>query len=235
MSVTSTVPTSRRRYLSRDELEQFADITITDATESDDQISQAEEMIDSYVGAQDSFFKGTYFGKATGGSSTTLTLQADQQNSAQTDFYKGMELEVVGGSGAGQRTTIKASTYSGILTFDTLTTAVDSTSVYKIYQLGKFPRKKDVFFDGNNTPNTYYKTIPEAVKRAVAAQVEFMIKMGASYFSSNKSELQSETIGDYSYSKGNVIGSGGSIKNLIAPKAKILLRGLLNRKGILVY
>lgn len=232
MPITSTYPTSRRGYLSQSELEQYADITITDTTEADDQISQAEELIDAYVGFIQRHFRYVIQGKAVSASSTSLTLQADQQTTNYTDYYKGLNIEIIGGTGAGQRRKITASTAAGVLTTETFTTAPDSTSVYKIYQLGKFPRQKDVFFDSVNSPSTYYKNIPEEVKRAVAAQVQFMIQMGSAFFASDKSNLDSETIGDYSYTKSG--GSSGSLETLIAPKAKALLRGIVNRTGTMV-
>ncbi|MBC8552547.1 MAG: hypothetical protein H8D23_23200 [Candidatus Brocadiales bacterium] len=221
---------SRRGYVTTTEVDEMSGLTAS----TDLQISEAEELIDSYVGAQNKFQKSVIQGKATDGSATSITLASEHQSAAQNDFYKGMEVEIIGGTGIGQRTIITSSTYAGVVSFASLSTAPDSTSIYKIYQLGKFPRQKDVFFDGQNTPQTYYKSIPEAVKRAVAAQVEFMIKMGDAYFQSDKSNMESEKIGDYSYSKGQG-SAGGAIKNMIAPKAKILLKGILNRKGIIIF
>jgi type II secretory pathway pseudopilin PulG len=232
MPVSSTTPTSRRSYLSQSELAQFANITITDATEADDQISQAEEMIDQYVGAQQRFYPYTLNGKAVSGGASTITLSTLHQNTMQIDYLKWCEIEIIGGTGAGQRRKITGQTYAGVITVDSpWSTAPDSTSVYKIYQLGKFPRPKDVFFDGDTTPNQYYKSIPENVKRAVAAQVEFIIEMGSRFFSSDQIEKQSESIGDYSYT--NAANYQG-VSRLIAPKAKMLLRGIRNITGEIV-
>lgn len=221
---------SNRGYVTTTEVDALSGLTAS----TDVQINEAEELIDQYVGHQHQFFNGTYLGKATSGSGTTLTLDEKHQNSVHNDFFKGMQIEIIGGAGIGQRTIITQSTYAGVVTFATLTTPPNSTSVYKITQLGKFPRQQDVFFDGENNPQTYYKTIPEMVKRATASQVEFMIKMGDAYFQSDKSLFESEQIGDYSYNKGQG-SAGGAIKNMIAPKAKIMLRGILNRKGIIIY
>ena len=221
---------SRRGYVTTTEVDTLSGLTAS----TDQQISEAEELIDAYVGFQDKFKKSIYQGKATDGSATSITLASEHQNSVQNDFFKGMEVEIIGGTGSGQRTIITSSTYAGVVTFASLSTPPNSTSIYKIYQLGKFPRQKDVFFDGQNTPNTFYKSIPEAVKRAVAAQVEFRIKMGDAYFQSDKTMYESESIGDYEYDKGQG-SSGGAIRNMIAPKAKILLKGILNRKGIIIY
>jgi len=231
MGVDSNLPTSRRGYLSQNELKQFANITIKDSDEADDVISQAEEMIDAFIGIQPKFMGHIIIGKAVGGGSTSLILQSDQQNIYDIDYFKWCEVEIIGGSGIGQRRICTSNTKAGVLSMVTWTTTPDSTSFYKIYQLGKFPRQEDTHFDGVNSPYTYYKSIPENLKRAVAAQVEFIIEMGTNYFAGDKSAKQSESIGDYSYS--NAEGGAGLAK-LIAPKAKLLLRGLINRTGVIV-
>jgi hypothetical protein len=216
---------SKRNYLSQSELAEFADITITDTTEADDRITQAEELLDSFVGFQNKAVSETFEGMATGGSTTTLTLETRHQNIYQQDYFIYCMVEIIGGTGIGQRSRITASTLAGVITFDTLTTAPDSTSIYRIWQLGKFPRPQDEYYDSIHTPSRYYRSIPEAVKRATAAQVEYMIQMGDAYFSTDKAEMESESIGDYSYDK------DGSLSSMIAPKAKMLLRGIKNIKG----
>lgn len=232
MGVTSTQPTSRRGYLSQSELEQLANITITDITEADDRISQAEEMIDAYVGAQDKHMTYKVTGLAAAAGALSLTLETSQQNTYDIDFFKLCEIEIVGGTGAGQRRKITGSTKAGVLTIDSAWTTTPSTdSFYRIYQVGKFPRACDVesYTSGINT--TYYKAVPEAIKRAVAAQVEYFIEMGDAFFAGDKSEMQSENIGDYGYTKGEGVSGIGK---LIAPKAKILLKGIFNRTGQII-
>ena len=232
MGVTSTQPTSRRGYLSQGELEQLANITITDTTEADDRISQAEEMIDAYVGAQDKHMDWVVRGLAAAAGSTSLTLETSQQNTYDIDYFKLCEIEILGGTGVGQRRKITASTKAGVLTVDSAWVTTPSIdSFYKISQIGKFPRTCDVetYTSGANT--TYYKAIPEAVKRAVAAQIEYVIEMGDAFFAGYKSEVQSESIGDYSYAKGKGVSS---ISKLISPKAKIILKGIYNRTGTIV-
>jgi len=232
MGVLSTQPTSRRGYLSQSELEQLANITVTDTTEADDKISQAEEMIDAYVGAQDKHMDYITTGLAAAAGATSLTVEASQQNTFDIDYFKLCEIEILGGTGAGQRRKITGNTKAGVLTVDSAWLTTPSTdSFYKIYQVGKFPRVCDVesYTHGSNT--TYYKAIPEAIKRAVAAQVEYFIEMGDAFFAGDKSEMESESIGDYSYTKGQGVAS---ISKLISPKAKILLKGIYNRTGTLV-
>lgn len=226
---------SKRGYLSQAELSEYADITITNTTEADDQISQAEELIDAYVGPQQKAVDETIEGRVASAGASTLTLESSRhQNVFQKNYFLYCQVEIVGGTGSGQRRIVTASTYEGVLTVDSSwSTVPDSTSYYKIYQLGKFPRYCDSYFDGNVSPQLYVKSIPEAVRRAVAAQVQYFIEQGAEFFAGEDSSLQSETIGDYSYSRG-ATGGGGGVTNLIAPKAKQYLRGIVNRKGVMI-
>jgi hypothetical protein len=223
---------SKRGYITQEELAEYADITIVDATEADDQISQAEELIDAYVGPQKKAYPHELKGRAAGGASLSITLQANQQNIFDIDFFKCCEIEIIGGTGAGQRSVITGNTLAGVLTVASAWgTTPDSTSFYRIYQLGKFPRAVDSIYYSEQSPSTYYKNIPEAVKRATAAQVEYRIAMGDNFFKSDQADKQSEDIGDYSYK--NAPGIAG-VEKLIAPKAKILLRGLKTRLGEII-
>jgi len=227
---------SRRRYLDQTELAQFADITIGDTTEADDQISMAEEMIDAYVGPQDKAYPHELQGRAAAGAGSSITLQSNQQSIYDINFFKYCEVEIIGGTGPGQRRVVTGSTLAGVLTVASAwTTTPDSTSFYRIYQLGKFPRIVDSTFYSEQTPSTYYKNIPEAVKRATAAQVEYRIAMGEGFFKTDQSEKVSERIGDYSYENISSSGAGSvGVEKLIAPKAKLLLRGFKNRLGQIV-
>lgn len=223
---------SRRNYLTQAELAQFADITITDTTEADDQISQAEELIDAYVGPQESFLPNPIEGRASAGGSSSLTLQSNQQNIYDVDYFKWCEVEIIGGTGAGQRRVITASTLAGVLTvasaWDTTPT---TTSFYRIYQLGKFPRHCDVTFYSEQSPSTYYKQIPEQIKRATAAQVLYVIEMGESFMSGDGADKTSESIGDYSYTNAP---SAATVYKLISPKVRLMLKGIVNRTGQII-
>jgi hypothetical protein len=224
---------SRRQYLAQSELAEYAEITISDVAETDDQISRAEELIDAYVGFQEKSMPDAIRGRFASGSGSGGVLEASRhKNVYQKDYFKYCQIEIIGGTGAGQRKIITGSTYEGAITVDSAwDTAPDSTSYYIIVQLGKFPRCSDSYFDGNVSPQIFVKSIPEAVKRATAAQVEYMITMGDDFFSGDDSNLQSESIGDYSYSRSNNASAGS---NLIAPKAKQYLKGIVNRKGTMI-
>lgn len=232
MPVTSTNPTSRRGYLSQSELEQYANITITDQTEADDVISQAEELIDAFVGFQDKFMNDAVSGYLTATNGTTShTLDTEHLNAVGDNYYIGCEIEIVGGTGAGQRRKVTASTYAGVVTTEAFTTALDTTSYYVIRQLGKFPRSLDVYTNSDTGTTKYFKSIPEAIKRATASQVQYIQQMGDAYFASDRSDKESESIGDYSYTKG--AGATG-LNKLVSPKTRLYLRGIINNKGIFI-
>lgn len=230
MSITSTKPTSRRGYVSKDEVAEYTGASI--GTITDLIIGKAEEMIDGYVGYHDKFMQDQLAGKASAVGGSGLTLQANQQNVYEMNYFVLCEVEIIGGTGAGQRRKITASTKEGVLTVDTTwTTSLDTTSYYIIYQLGKFPRQCDVVYDSQNTPYTYYKQIPEAIKRAVCAQYEYMVEVGDSFFAGAGGTKVSETIGDYSYTNAH----GGITENdMISSKVKSLLSGYVNKKGVII-
>lgn len=224
---------SKRGYLTIDELEEFADITVTDEVEAYDRISQAEELIDDFVGFQKKANIEIIEGKVSESTATDrFTLEAAYISAYQyTDYFKGMHVEIVGGTGIGQQRKIISSSSVGVLIVEAVfSPQPDTTSIYRIYQIGKFPRRKDVFVNTRETPTVYYPGIPEDVKRAVAAQVQYMINMGDRYFASDGEEV-SERIGDYAVTRKE---GGGGIRSLIAPKARHLLRGIMNRTGILI-
>lgn len=225
---------SRRGYLTQEELAEFADITITDSAEADDQISKAEELIDAYVGYQEKFFRITRFGQVSTATATTVVDNTTQNSLDQIDdFYKGCEIEIIGGTGVGQRRIISSNnrTNKEVTVVSAWTTTPDSTSAFRIYQLGKFPRRCDVFSASDGTK--YYKSIPEAIKRATAAQLEYIINQGAKYFGSDAPDVIAERIGNYSYEKAGASGSSAPAPyvKLIAPTARALLRGIRNLTG----
>lgn len=221
---------SRRGYLTQAELAEFANITITNVTEADDQISQAEEMIDAYVGyVKPHVHNKRLFGVATSATSTTLVDNSgDSPLNYQDNFYLFCEIEIIGGTGAGQRRIISGSSKDNyrITISSAWTTTPDTTSAYRIYQLGKFPRHRDIFWDSEN--QKYYKSIPEAIKRATAAQVQYIIEMGAEYFASAQANMKREQISDYEY---EVFEGQSRTSRLISPKAQELLRGYVVRTG----
>jgi hypothetical protein len=221
---------SRRQYLTIEELEQFADITITDADEAYDQISQAEELIDAYVGHQDQHVAQPVYGGLTAALSNTFTDTSDDTPLERDDnFFSFCMLQIISGMGAGQERSIVSSSRTGrsVTVGSAFSTQPDTTSVYRIHQLGKFPRTKDTWHDQSNL--TFSKFIPEAVRRATAAQVAFIIEMGAEYFAGNDAEASGERIGNYSYYRLN--NNQSAAVKMLAPRARTLLRGIKNSLG----
>ncbi|MHA2069820.1 MAG: phage adaptor protein [Candidatus Thorarchaeota archaeon] len=72
-----------------------------------------------------------HFGTASAGGATSLTLEASKQQSLQDDYYNSMTIEVVGGTGAGTRTTV--SDYDGGTRV--ITTAAGTFSTDSVYGL----------------------------------------------------------------------------------------------------
>lgn len=226
---------SQRQYATIAQVEQFADITSTDNTEFEDRISQAEQFIDSYVGFQQKAVPGVYSGKLTSASSTTLyDTSSDTPLYVDDNYFSYCVVEIIGGTGIGQTKRIVSSSKSNYsITIDSaFTVTPDSTSVYKIFQLGKFPRVQDVWHD----PDTkqYSKSIPDAVMVATCAQLAYAISKGDDFFSGDMSVYDSETIGNYSYSKGQSTGQGTSSVNAMSPRARALLKGFKFSGGKIV-
>lgn len=213
----------RRNYINVSE--------VTGATE--DQVALAEQLIDDYVGVQDRFIKHEVTGKVTGSLSGKVVDENTNSPLFVTDnTYSHCVIEIIGGAGVGQSRVITASDQderSVSFEGDAFSPALDATSVYRIYQLAKFPRRKD-----SKTPSgesIFYKYIPQAVVEATRAQTEFIIEMGEDFFQGEDSEMQSEHIGNYSYSRGQ---GQGTIAKMLSPRARTLLRGIKNNTGRLV-
>lgn len=228
--------TSDRNYLTIAELQDFANITVTDTDEAFDNISRAEEILDRYVGYQEKSIDRQYYGEVTSVNSKTIfDASSGTQLTPIDGFFSAGVIEIIGGTGKGQRRIIDSSskdnksiTYIG----DTFSPNVDTTSIFKIYQLAKFPRVCDRVANRNGT--AYYKAIPDAVRRATAAQVAYMIAQGDAFFTGASSDMQSENIGDYGYNRGQASAASTSIIKLTAPMARSLLRGIKNPGGRIV-
>lgn len=216
----------RRNYFTTSEVD-----TATEA-----QAALAEKLIDDYVGYQNKFLSSIVRGEvsAVSNSNKTISDTASGTQLDQTDnIFEGCIIEIIGGTGKGQSRIIESSskTAKSVTVTSAFTTQPDSTSVFRIYQLAKFPRQKDV--DLNRAGDTYYKTIPEAVREAAKAQCQFIIEMGDEYFIGDDSEMDSENIMSYGYSRGGNTPQSAVVK-FVSPQSRVLLRGIKNRTGKLV-
>lgn len=209
---------SRKNYVTTDEVQQITGVTVTD-----DEISRAEDQIDAYVGNQGTKHLITELvDRAQSGTANTITLAAGALSIYHQNHFQGMQVEIIGGTGQGQRRSIKTS-QGDVLTVDSNWDdgkTPDSTSVYHVFQAGKFPRSQDVrTFEGIDYPG-----IPEAVKEATAYQTVYLKNMGDEL---DQEMMASENIGGYSYSSKAKAGSA----RIIAPKARVALRGYVKRVG----
>lgn len=222
-----------RGYLSTTELETLTGLGLGNDAAAKQAIAKAEAMIDSYVGFWQKAIVDGIEGLARAGSATTLRLSAeDTSGHAYKNIFVGCTVEALGGTGAGQTAIITSNEADGTLTFDTVSTPFDATTFYRVYQVGKFPRRgtRDLFNSDDSGQTVYYRVIPRPIKEAVAAQVEYMQKMGASFFEGGDSNVQSESMDGYSYTKGE---GGSNGKGLLAPRVRSILSGtgLINRTG----
>lgn len=228
MSVTSTL----RNYISISDLQELASINVTNSDEAMHQIARAEQAIDNYVGYQNKHVDNTFRGMVSSSSPTTMTdTNPASQLHIIDGYFANCVIEILGGTGKGQVRFITDSSYDDrkVTISDPWQTQPDTTSFYRIYQLAKFPRDVDIYSrqDGRH----YYKSIPDAVRLAVAAQIEFMIAKGEAWFVGDDSNISSEHIDNYSYTKANAGQS--SMVTALAPRARTLLRGYKNSLGTL--
>lgn len=254
---------SKRQYIDSAYLTNYlhGQALTSDFPTPDDLIEMAEEMIDGYIGPtqkwfqlDSSFVAGVYTPpdyepetpvvKELRGRVNSVIDPSNymvefwQENAYQNGFFARCNIDIMGGLGFGNSYLISDSLYGGQITLtNTDGTAItdspplDTTSIYRIYQLGSFPRQRDVFYNTFENPTRYYKQVPEKVRQATAAQCEYINIQGFDFFASDAGTLQSEHIGPYSYTRR---GATTSTDILIAPKARMLLKGIKNRKGTMV-
>ena len=197
------------------------------------QIDLAEQAIDNYIGQQQKHIPNTFRVEPTAFQNSGKTI-IDTSNNTQLyqrdGYFVNCLIEIIGGTGAGQARLITSSDYDdrSVTITDAWTTEPDTTSFFKIYQLGKFPRAQDVLM--NNAGTAYYKSVPDQVKQAVIAQVQFIIAQGDSFFEGDDTSKESESIGDYSYTRGGGGGQASSVR-MLGPRARTLLKGFKNSIG----
>lgn len=213
-------------------------IETTDVSGSTEaQVALAEQLIDQYVGPQNKRSRGIVRGQITSllGSGTIIVDDNTTTQLAVTNGqFKGQVLEMISGDQAGKSAVISSSDKDdkSVTLRAAFGTNPEVGDYFKIYQLAKFPRVQDSLTspDGLNV----FPTIPDAVRAACIAQVEFIMAKGDGYFTGDTSDFQSESFLNYSYSRGSGSDSQSAIVKLISPQARTLLRGIVNRTGRLV-
>ncbi len=220
---------TKRNYLP------LATVQVQTAAADINDLDFAEQLIDNYVGYQNKHVAVEHRGQITaltGSDKIFADTSSNSQLNLTDNYFKNCVIEMVSGGQAGNVRAITSSDKDDKTV--TIATAFDSAPAvgdyFKIYQLGKFPRHKDVGTDPSGT--IILKSIPQAIKDAVLAQVAFQAQMGDAYFAGDDSDKESESIGNYSYSRGSA-GATSSVK-FVAPRARILLRGIKNLTGRLI-
>lgn len=214
---------------------------VADATA--EQVALAEEIIDAYVGVQDKYVPGEHDGEITSLLSGNIIIDTSSRSdlgAPQDDYYSRCVVEILSGDAAGEIRPIKSSVrLTQEIQYDG--EPIESLAVgdiFRIFQLAKFPRRKDVFSRSNDAGySRYYKSIPRAVQDAVIAQVKYIQELGDEYFTGNDSDVSQESLGNYSYSRGGANGAGGSqtaLIKMVAPQARAYLKGIKNSLGRMV-
>lgn len=234
---------SRMNYLLTGELAAFIHTMsgVTDTALAARFISDAERIIDAFVGPALRFYPdwtGTTNAVIASGA-TTWT--ADIFGTRRPNYWaKGgiyIELlEVAGSPGStlvGEQRLAIASQDNQVTLATAFSDAVASGSSFLIHQESRFPRAWDS--DPFGTPR-----LPDELKVAVAWQVEYGILFGSEEFGLGDSavatdadgQVQSRTYGS-GYSETRIPGEKRGLATWIAPKARAVLRELLNSTGYL--
>lgn len=228
--------TTLRGYLNDAQYQQITGAASIGGDESatDPIIGRAETIIDAYIGNWQPAIAEHYDGAAADASSTGMIIAPEHVRQLPgVNYLKGMVLEMLSGDAEGIFRVITSQTATGALTFDRdfdEAKAPEAGDIYHIYQVGKVPRahSNDLRAFVSGDVRTYAKTVPQALREAVAWQVKYMQELGDTYFDGSQMQYDSERIGSYSYSKGD---SAKGIGSLVAPKARQTLSGtgLINR------
>lgn len=216
---------TERGYITQTEYETYSNNNVSDSAEWTRQANIAEAMVDAYVGPHFKFHPDK---QVTIASTTSSTFTTSDLDSDKDDFFNGLRVRVVQGTGSG---------YDGVITdYNSSTDACTvspafssqptSSSVVVVEQRGVFPRAQDSDVSGR-------PRVPENVTRAVAAILEFWDTKGgtaginADAFNSGSAK-SSETIGSYSVT---YAGSDRDAVELLGEKAVTLLEAYRRRTG----
>ena len=206
-------------------------------------ITDAERMIDAYVGPMPKFYSDLTGALDAQLASGALTISGSSFGNRRPDYWAkgGHYLIITDVPGTptsaliGTKRLIVAST-SGTVTLATgYDEAVPSGTSYYTHQESRFPRWCDS--DPRGTPR-----LPDELGQATAWQVEFGIAYGSESYglgddavvTGDDGAVSSRTYGS-GYSESRVTGAGaGSIAGLaawVAPKVRAILRSIVNATG----
>jgi hypothetical protein len=215
--------------------------SVTDESMAARFISDAEHIIDAYVGPAPKFYiDGTGQSTALLASGAT-TFFGNRWGNRHPNFWArgGVYVEIVDNAPAaviGQQRLIVASDDDVVTLASGFSAAIPAGALFNFTQRSRFPRWRDRM-------NLDMPDMPPELKRATAFQVEYGFLFGSEQFGlsdqgvadGESTEIQSRSYAS-GYAESRAVGSASSKRGLallIAPRARAELRNLLGVTGYL--
>lgn len=211
--------------------------SVTDETLAAKHISDAERIVDAYVGPGPKFYVDLSGETSSAVASGATTLPSTIFGSRRPNYWArgGVYVELVDGVAAslvGERRLVVASDDNQVTLASGFDAAVANGALFVYRQLSAFPRVWD------QHATLALPRLPEGLKRATAFQVEYAITFGSEAFglgdpsiSDGEAALvQSRTYGS-GYSETRIPTSKQGLAYLIAPRARAELYRLINAAG----
>ncbi len=213
---------------------------VTNAAQAAVHISDAEKVIDAYLGGAPRFYTDLTGTTSAGVASGATAFPSDVFGNRRPDYWAkgGVYVEITDvPSGAttlvGQSRQVSASTDNQVTLVSGFDELVPQGSEFMYHQRSAVPRRWDQ--DRFGSPR-----MPDLLEVATAWQVEFAINDGSEAFGLSDTALASEpTLGVQSrtygsgYSESRVPGMRQGLAAFVAPKARLLLQRLRSATGYL--
>lgn len=200
-------------------------------------ISAAERVIDAYVGPWDPFFPD-WTGDVETATASGITSSIFGSG-RPPDYWAvgGLYVQFYEGTmPAGERRLVVASSGQSVTVGAAFSQVPQAGDKFAVRQVSRFPRWPQ---DWHRTQLRPY--LPDALKEAVAAQVAYMTRVGSEAFGmwepdvvrDGQAGLASESYGTgYSVSRDlRAAGLGSAVGRLVAPMARVHLKGLVRTLG----
>lgn len=235
-------PYSEFRYIDVSELATYI-LTISGITNSGlaaAHVTAAEQVIDAYVGPGWRFYPEVTGNPLVATSGTSLQADVFGDSSREPNYWAhgGLYVEVLSnpsGPGAvGEGRLVVASSGDTVTLATAFSATLGTDAEFRTYQRSAFPRAWHI--NAKAAP-----FLPHELKVATAYQVEYGMQAGGEAFGLSTAQLvtderggiQSESYGSgYSYSRDSSRVQGLAV--YLAPRARVLLRRLINSTGHLV-
>ncbi len=234
---------SRFNYLTPENLAQYIHTmaTVTDNDLAAKFITDAERIVDAYVGAGPRFYSdltGSNTNTITSGASAAVVSGTVFGNRRPNYWAKGghyLELLDIPGNPTsadiGQSRLITASTSGQVTLLSGFSADIAAGASFWLHQESAFPRVWDS--DPFGTPQ-----LPDELEQAVAWQVEYGIQFGSEEHGLGDSavatdlggQVQSRTYAS-GYSETRVPGEARGLARWVAPKARAILRRIMHNTG----